>query len=200
VPGGWSNGRRIGEDVIDIGVTVVISDLRSLPLTIRSADGIDNVNSNDMIFNKVFPYSATPHNGHNFAHNPQIGVSPFQAFSARGQVGAGDSVLISGFIVRGNQPVQVLVRASGPSLAAFGLSNTVSDTTLDVYSGSTVVASNDDWKSTQQTAIAATGLAPLNDKESAVLLTVQPGIYTMIVRGKAGATGLGLVEAFLVSQ
>jgi hypothetical protein len=73
------------------------------------------------------------------------------------------------------------------------------DTTLEVYSGSTLVSSNDDWKTTQQAAISATGLAPLNDRESAALLTVQPGAYTMIVRGKGAATGVGLVETFLVS-
>ncbi len=200
VPGGWPNGRRIGEDVIDIGVTAVISDLRSIPLTIRSADGIDNVNSNEMIFNKVFPYSATPHNGHNSAHNPQAAVSPFVAFSARGNITGNEGALISGFIVRGTLPVQVLVRATGPSLTAFGLSNAVADTTVDVYSGSTLVTSNDDWKSTQQATITATGLAPFNDREAAVLLTVQPGVYTMIVRGKSGATGIGLVEAFLIGQ
>jgi hypothetical protein len=199
VPGGWPNGRRIGEDVIDIGVTAVISDLRSIPLTIRSADGIDNVNSNESIFNKVFPYSATPHNGHNSAHNPQAAVSPFVAFSARGNITAGDGALISGFVVRGSQAVQVLVRGIGPSLASFGLSGAVADTTVDVFAGSTMVATNDDWKSTQQAAITATGLAPLNDREAAVLLTLQPGVYTMVVRGKAGATGIGLVEAFLIS-
>jgi hypothetical protein len=199
VPGGWPNGRRIGEDVVDIGVTAVISDLRSIPLTIRSADGIDNVNSNESIFNKVFPYSATPHNGHNSAHNPQPAVSPFTAFSARGNITAGDGALISGFVIRGTQAVQVLVRGIGPSLASFGLSNAVSDTTVDVYAGSTIVATNDDWKSTQQAAITATGLAPLNDREAAVLVTLQPGVYTMVVRGKAGATGIGLVEAFLIS-
>ena len=61
------------------------------------------------------------------------------------------------------------------------------------------IAANDDWKSTQQTAIAATGLAPLNDMESAAMLTLQPGAYTVIVRGKGAATGVGIVETFLVN-
>lgn len=201
VPGGWPNGRRIGEDVIDIGVTAVISDLRSLPLTIRSADGIDNVNSNDMIFNKVFPYSATPHNGHNYAHNPPASpVSPLVAFSARGQVGVSHAALISGFVVRGSRSQQVLVRVVGPSLGGFGISGGVGDTTLEVYSGDTMIASNDDWKSSQQAAISATGLAPLNDKESALLLSFPPGIYTMVARGKSGGVGSVLVEAYLVGQ
>ena len=76
VSGGWPNGRRIGEDVIDIGVTAVISDLRTLPLVIRSAAGINNVDSNDAIFSKVFPYSPTPHSGHNFDYNPRQATSP----------------------------------------------------------------------------------------------------------------------------
>src|SRR5262249_38044564 len=58
VPGGWPNGRRFGDDVVDIAVTAIISDLRTLPLVIRSADGIDNVSANDAISNKVFPYAA----------------------------------------------------------------------------------------------------------------------------------------------
>ena len=67
VPGGWPNGRRFGDDVIDIGVTALISDLRG-PLVIRSADGIDGVSANDMVYNKVFPYAATPQNGRTHSH------------------------------------------------------------------------------------------------------------------------------------
>jgi hypothetical protein len=202
VPGGWPNGRRIGEDVVDIGVTAVISDLRTLPLVIRSADGIDNVNSNDMIFNKVFPYSATPHNGHNFDHNPRQVASPLLNISARGVAGTGGNALIGGFIIRGTQPVSVLVRAQGPSLTQFGVTGALPDTTLELYSGSTLIASNDDWKTqtaggATQAAIQATGYAPLADGESAILVTLQPGAYTTFVKGKNGASGVAIVEAFL---
>jgi hypothetical protein len=197
VPGGWPNGRRIGEDVIDIGVTAIISDLRSLPLTIRSADGIDNVNSNDMIFNKVFPYSATPHNGHNFEHNPRQANSPLLNISARGVAGTGANALVGGFIIRGNQPVSVIVRAQGASLGQFGVTGALADTVLDLYQGSTLLQSNDDWKATQQAAIQATGMAPLSDTDSAIVVTLQPGAYSTIVRGKNGATGIAVVEAFL---
>ncbi|MSU48775.1 MAG: DUF4331 domain-containing protein [Opitutus sp.] len=197
VPGGWPNGRRIGEDVIDIGVTAVISDLRSLPLTIRSADGIDNVNSNDMVFNKVFPYSATPHNGHNFDHNPRQVASPLLNISARGVAGTGANTLIGGFIIRGNQPVSVILRAQGASLAAFGVTGALSDTVLELYQGATLVQSNDDWKATQQAAIVATGMAPGADSDSAMVVTLQPGAYTTFVRGKNNATGVAIVEAFL---
>ncbi len=67
VPGGWPNGRRFGDDVIDIAVTALISDLRG-PLVIRVADGIDGVSTNDAGYNKVFPYASTPHNGRNHTH------------------------------------------------------------------------------------------------------------------------------------
>ena len=202
VPGGWPNGRRFGEDVIDIGVTAIISDLRAIPLTIRSADGIDNVNGNDAILNKVFPYTTTPHNGRNSEHNPRQAVSPLLNISARGMVGTGANVLIGGFIIRGTQPVQVLVRAQGASLASFGVTGQLADTVLELYQGSTIIQTNDDWKTpaaggASQAAITATGMAPAADSESAILATLQPGAYTTIVRGKGAATGVAIVEAFL---
>jgi hypothetical protein len=198
VPGGWPNGRRFGEDVVDIGVTAVISDLRSIPLTIRSADGIDNVSSNDMILNKVFPYTGTPHNGRNYEHNPKAGVSPLLNFATRGNIGTGENILIGGFVIRGNAPLRVLVRGTGPSLASLGVANAVSDTIVQVWQGSTMLAENDDWKTTQQAAITATGNAPLNDREGAILITLPPGSYTTTIRGKGGVTGVGLVEAFMI--
>jgi hypothetical protein len=67
VPGGWPNGRRFGDDVVDIAVSALISDLRG-PLVIRVADGVDGVNWNDVAYNKVFPYESTPQNGRNHIH------------------------------------------------------------------------------------------------------------------------------------
>ena len=67
VPGGWPNGRRFGDDVVDIAVTAIISDLRVSPPVLRGPAG-DNVNRNDMAFNKVFPYESTPQNGRNHRH------------------------------------------------------------------------------------------------------------------------------------
>lgn len=68
IPGGWPNGRRFGDDVIDIAVTALISDLRTNPVTINSAAGIDGVDANDTSYNKVFPYESTPQNGRNHSH------------------------------------------------------------------------------------------------------------------------------------
>jgi hypothetical protein len=68
IPGGWPNGRRFGDDVVDIAVTAVISDLRDPRNLIIRGPASDGVSSNDMVFNKVFPYESTPQNGRNHSH------------------------------------------------------------------------------------------------------------------------------------
>lgn len=68
IPGGWPNGRRFGDDVLDIGITAVISDLRTDPLQLVGPAS-DHVDSNDIGYNKVFPYAATPLNGRNHQHH-----------------------------------------------------------------------------------------------------------------------------------
>ena len=198
VPGGWPNGRRFGDDVISIGITAVISDLRTSPPTIRSAANIDNVAGNDAVYNKVFPYSGTPFNGRNYQHNPGTAAPPLIDFSARGLVGMGSSSLISGFIVLGDHPVQVLIRATGPSLAQYGVAGAVTGTTLAVYGNSGMIASNNGWQTSQQAAIQATGFAPQFASESAILMTLQPGAYSMIANGANGASGVALIEAILI--
>ena len=122
--------------------------------------------------------------------------------SARGVAGTGANALIGGFIIRGTQPVQVLIRAVGASLAQFGVTGQLADTVLDLYSGTTLMQTNDDWKTpatggATQAAIVATGMAPLSDSDSAILITLPAGAYSTLVRGKNNATGIALVEAFL---
>jgi hypothetical protein len=93
------------------------------------------------------------------------------------------------------------LRALGPTLTQFGVSGVLADPTLELRDGTgALVTSNDNWKDTQQSAINATGLAPPNDLESAILHTFTPGNYTGIVRGKNNTTGIGLIEAYDVDQ
>ncbi len=199
VSGGWPNGRRFGDDVIDIAVTAVISDLRTDPLTIRSADGIDNVSTNDSVYNQVFPYAATPHNGRNSKHNASLVVQTSPRLfniSSRGAVGTGDDVLIGGFIVTGDGPVKVLIRAMGPSLP--GLANPLLDPVIEVYDSGTKILENDDWISDNREAIEATPFTPGDDREAAILVELEPGAYGTIVSGKNGSTGVGLFDAHLI--
>jgi hypothetical protein len=118
--------------------------------------------------------------------------------STRLEVGTGDNALIGGFIVTGTQAKKVIVRGLGPSLP---VSNGLADPTLELHdSTGAVIASNDDWQDTQQADIIATTIPPTNDLESAIVMSLNPGAYTAIVRGKMDTIGVGLVEVYDLDQ
>jgi hypothetical protein len=124
-------------------------------------------------------------------------VTQLVNISTRGSVQTGDEVLIGGFIVGAGDPSSVLIRGLGPSLATAGVSNFLADPTLELRdSDGTLIRSNDDWAGTQKAEIQATGTAPTNAKESAILATLAPGNYTATVSGKNDTTGVGLVEVY----
>jgi len=124
--------------------------------------------------------------------------------SARGYVDLGDNVLIGGTILgAGNGGVNLVVaRALGPSLRSFGVQNAMQNPVLELHNQQgTLLDSNDNWKvrsdgSSQQADIEATTIPPTNDLESAILTTVGAASYTVVVRGKDGTSGLGLVEVY----
>jgi len=117
--------------------------------------------------------------------------------SSRGRVGLNDEVMIAGLISgEANQTNLTLVRALGPSLSASGVANPLSDPTLELHDGNGLtIAVNDNWKE-KETQVRATGLAPSQDAESAIVMRLRPGVYTAVVRGKAGSTGIALVEVY----
>ena len=117
--------------------------------------------------------------------------------STRGVVEAGDNVMIGGFIIGGGEFTNVAIRAIGPSLARHGVTGTLSDPMLEVYDGNgALLAQDDDWRAYQEQQLINSGLAPTDDRESAMLLYLQPGAWTAIVRGKNNGTGVGLVEVY----
>jgi PKD repeat protein len=120
--------------------------------------------------------------------------------STRLPVGTGDNAMIGGFIITGSQPKTVIVRGIGPSLGPLGVPNTLADPVIEVHDSSGALipgAINDNWQdaATKQQIIDS-GLAPTNDLESALLGTINPGAYTVIVRGKDGGTGNGVFEVY----
>ena len=116
--------------------------------------------------------------------------------STRGLVGPGQGQLIGGFIITGG-PKMVLIRALGPSLTAAGVSPVVANPSLQLFSGGTLLASNDDWGTNDNAAqISASGLAPTNSMESALLVRLEPGAYTTVVTNGDGSTAIALVEVY----
>jgi hypothetical protein len=122
--------------------------------------------------------------------------------SGRAFIDTGDNALFGGFIsgAGGGAPTRLVIRGIGPSLTAAGVPGALQDPIMDVFnSNGTIVATNDDWKTgLQQSEIQATGLAPADDREAAVVGIFPAGTFSAIVRGKNNTTGVGLVEIYNV--
>jgi hypothetical protein len=118
--------------------------------------------------------------------------------STRGLVQGGDNVLIGGFIAAdGNGLTAFVLRAIGPSLSGSGVPKPLPDPMLELHDANGItLAINDNWKEPQGEEISATGLAPSDSKESAMLMMLLPGTYTAVVRGKDGGTGIALIEIY----
>lgn len=123
--------------------------------------------------------------------------------SARTQVGTGGDVLIVGFVVSGNVPKKLLIRAVGPTLGVFGVGGTLVDPVLELrpLGSSTIVATNDDWRGTAAlksafTSVGAFGFAVDASKDAAFAIELPPGAYTATVTGKSGTTGVALIEVY----
>jgi hypothetical protein len=105
--------------------------------------------------------------------------------------------MIGGFIVQGSQSKRVIIRAIGPELIPYGVTDALADPNLELHNGQgTVIATNDNWRDSQQTEIEDSGIPPKNDLESAIVATLSPGNYTAIVRGSNNTIGIALVEVF----
>jgi hypothetical protein len=130
--------------------------------------------------------------------------------STRAFVQTGDNVVIGGFIVQGNQPKRVIIRAIGPELTQYGVPNPLFNPTLELHdSTGALIASNDNWVTTiiggiitgnQVREIQNSGYAPGDGRESAIIADLPPGNYTAIVRGVDNMTGVGLAEVYDLSD
>ncbi|HEX8076170.1 MAG TPA: hypothetical protein VF511_00035, partial [Chthoniobacterales bacterium] len=134
--------------------------------------------------------------GQNFTVAPDKNTAA--NISTRLQVGTGTDVLIGGFIVQGTVPKRVAVRGIGPSLAALGLSGVLANPMIELHAQSgAILAQNDDWgASDQRVDLIGSGLAPSNPQEAALIATLDPGSYTVVLQGVGGGTGIGLVEIY----
>ena len=119
-------------------------------------------------------------------------------------VTAGEGTLIAGLVISGNAPKTVLIRGVGPTLSVFGVTGLLADPQIAVFSGNTQMTSNDNWETGTSTAaqiIAASAQVgafalPAGSKDAALLITLQPGAYSVVVTGVGNTSGVALVEVY----
>lgn len=143
-------------------------------------------------------YDATPASAFTATSPRLINVS------ARARVGTGDGVLIAGFVIGGSTPVKVLVRAAGPALIPHGVSGALANPKLELYNSSKAkIAENDDWAGAAEVKTAANAVYAFSfpsdtSTDAALLVTLEPGLYTAQASGVGDTTGVALVEVYEV--
>jgi Fibronectin type III domain len=120
----------------------------------------------------------------------------FLNMSTRAMVQSGDAVMISGFIIGGSTRKKVVIRASGPSLAAAGVAGALADPAIELHGPNGLIAANDNWRDGNPDELNLLQFAPGFDVEAALVTELVPGAYTVIVRGANGSTGIALVEVY----
>src|SRR5947207_2535562 len=127
---------------------------------------------------------------------PPTPAKSFLNISTRLLTQGGDNVLIGGFILTGTEAKKVALRGIGTSLS---ISGKLADPVLELHRGDgTLVVENDNWNSHRQDVLA-TGIAPLDEREAAIVVSLEPGAYTAILRGAGGSIGIAVVEAYDLS-
>jgi hypothetical protein len=131
---------------------------------------------------------------------PTAGQKLFN-ISTRAAVGSGDGTVVVGFVVSGSVPKRVLLRGAGPALAAYGLTAAMADPQIKLFKGSTQVATNDNWGTNAAavtTASTATGAFQFaaDSKDAAMVISLDPGAYTVQLSGVGGGAGIGLIEVY----
>jgi plastocyanin len=152
---------------------------------------------------KVIVMSATP------TPTPPLPSTNITNISTRALVQTGQNVMIGGFIVQGTGPKRVIIRAIGPELTQYGITNALDNPRLELHNGTgALIGSNDNWQTTilgdiitsdQVNAIQNSGYAPTAASESAIIANLQPDNYTAVVRGVGNTTGVALVEVYDLS-
>jgi cyclophilin family peptidyl-prolyl cis-trans isomerase len=137
--------------------------------------------------------------------SPAPGAVSILGISTRGSVGTGADILIGGFVIRGNAPANLVIRGGGPALANQGFTGALVDPQLTLYSGATVITSNDDWDDNPTapsiaSAFTDIGISAYTDgsKDAALFVTLNPGVYTVHLSGVGNLTGVGIVEIYIV--
>jgi len=165
-----------------------------------AAKAVDIVGTESPASNELH-YSVPSSSSDNSSSSAAVGLSNI---STRSEVLTGDGTTIGGFVIAGTDSHTIVVRGLGPALTSFGVAGALADPLLtlhqtDEQGNDRVIATNDNWKDTQQASLNATGLAPTKDAEAAIMLTLPPGNYTAVLGGAGRSTGIGLIEVYDLS-
>ena len=189
--------------VIDVGnvTTATVSNLQQAStyffvVTAYSTSNVESAASSEICYNIAAPRDPLPPTA-NPSPTPQLPLPQKHLFtiSTRSFVQANANV-VERFIVSGNTPKEILLRGIGPSLSNMGITSVITNVTLELRSSAGVrLAFNTSW-TTAREAILPTGLAPSDDRESAILSTLPPGAYSAILRGANGSSGVALLELY----
>ncbi len=219
-PGDWPSSVAIGDLNRDGKQDLAVANQNS-SVSIRLGDGVGGFGSSSEIFFRgsvLVSVAIGDFNGDGrqdlavvnyFSDTVSIRLgqcilpSPFKALnlSTRMRIQTGGYVGIGGFIITGSAPKRVILRSIGPSLSSIGLSDTLADPIMELHGPPCFVTiTNDNWRDTQEAEITATGLAPTNDLEAAIVAQLNPGAYTFIVSGTNNDTGLALIEVYDLNQ
>lgn len=156
------------------------------------------------------PYAKFPRDPEGFERITPVVLPAMAAFSlvppalsnisARLLVGGGEKLMIGGFIISGSEPKRVVIRALGASLLEAGISNVLPDPVLELNDAAgNSLARADNWREIQEAELIASGLAPTNDSEAAIVQALAPGGYTASVTAQNGIGGVGLLEIYDVA-
>jgi hypothetical protein len=181
-------GHGLGLDHPDTAGQHVVAVMNSI-VSDQETLSADDIAGGQAIYGAPVPTTPTP--------TPGPGTPSHLAnISTRMKVGVAEDVLIGGFIIQGTQTKKLILRAIGPSLG--GIPNLLADPVLELHNATgAIIANNDDWPSSAQASeISASGMAPGNPNESAIIITLSPGSYTAVVKGYQNGQGVGLVEAY----
>jgi hypothetical protein len=129
-------------------------------------------------------------------------ATPLINISTRGRVLTGNDVMIGGFVITGDGPMNVAIVATGPSLGQFGIASPLANPTISLVRSSdlVIVDSNDDWGNhANAPLLQSAGFAPSNPAEAGIYTTLQPGAYTAVVQGVGGGTGVAVIGVYKVN-
>ncbi len=199
-------------DALAVGTPVTLSASASsgLPVTFSVLSGNATVSGNMLTVNDGNPVTVRASQAGNVNFNPATAdrtvtapTSRLVNLSSRANVGAGEKLLIIGFVIAGPQPKPVLVRAVGPGLSSLGVVNVLADPRIQIIHNGVAIAANDNWgDNTDPAAIASAaarvGAFPLasGSKDASLLVTLDPGAYTALVTGTGAGAGVAIAEVY----